>query len=653
MWNFDIGLSGLDAARKALDVIGNNISNAATEGYHRQKIDLSSQYARNEGGVLIGGGVQVEGITRMMDSFLELEILRQKSSLGQISQETETLSTIESAFGELTGTDGLNAAIETFFNSLNDLSAHPDQVTYQDQVLSSADAMAGRFRTLGDFLSNLETQIRLQAENIVDQVNTLAGRIAELNDSIQRIEMGGGKAGNLLDQRDQLISEVSELTGVQTQQRDFGVVDVDAGGVPIVMGATTIQLEVGLNEDGRLGITPVGASSFRTTVEGGQLGGLLALYNTTVDGIHGDLDDLALAIMRQVNQYHVGGVGSDGSFTELTGSGVTSGNLSDFDPPISDGSIFIRVINTATGVATRHEISVVASSDTLASIAADISAITGVNASIANSQLSIQAETGYKFDFLPAVLSSPTASTLTGTTPPTVSVSGIYTGTENQTYTFTAVGTGSVGNGTLQLEVRDDAGQLVDTVNVGSGYAAGDRIDIGNGIKIALSAGDLNDGDSFEVDAFGNTDTSGLLAAAGINTFFSGTDASNMSLSGNVADSPGRIATSLGADLNDGTNIQKLASLREMEISGLDSLTVGQFYRQFVSDIGQQLSIRQLSKSSAENLVQSLTNQQSEISGVDINDEAAQMIVFQQMFQASAKYLSTVQSTLTSLMELL
>jgi flagellar hook-associated protein 1 FlgK len=90
-----------------------------------------------------------------------------------------------------------------------------------------------------------------------------------------------------------------------------------------------------------------------------------------------------------------------------------------------------------------------------------------------------------------------------------------------------------------------------------------------------------------------------------------------------------------------------------MEIAGLDSLTASQFYNQFVTNIGQQLSIKQLSKSSAENLVQSLTNQQSEISGVDINDEAAQMLVFEQMFQASAKYLSTVQSTLSSLMDLI
>ena len=652
MSSFDIGLTGLNAAQKALDVIGNNVANTATEGYHRQTVSLTPAYLRLNNGVLMGGGVVVQGITRAIDIFLETEILRQQSSLSQVSQESTTLSSIEAAFGELMGNTGLNAAIDQFFNSLNDLSAHPDQDIYQNDVLSSADAMAGQLRTLGDFLSNLETQIKLQAENVVEQVNTLAGQIANLNDNIQRIEMSGGQTGNLLDQRDQLIKQVSELAGVQTQQRDYGVVDVDIGGVPIVMGSNTMQLEVGLNENGLLGITPAGAFTYQTTIDGGQLGGLLSLHNTSVSSIQSDLDTLAKAIIQQVNQYHVQGVGSDGSFTELTGKAMTSENISDFDPPVSNGSLFIRVTDTSTGEVTRHQIDIDPSTD-LSTVATAISAITGLNATVAGSRLSIQADTDYKFDFLPAVFSSPTASTFTAGSPPAVSVSGIYTGSENQTFTFTVVGSGSVGNGTLQLEVRDGDDNLVDTLNIGSGYAAGDRLDFGNGIKIAIGAGNLNADDSFAVDAFANTDTSGLLSAIGINTFFAGNNASNMSLASDIADTPGRIATAMGSDLTDNANAQRLASVGETEISGLNSLTAGQFYRQLVSGIGQQLSVKQTSQSNIETLVQSLYSQQSEISGVDTNDEAAQMLVFEQMFQAMAKYLSTVNSTLASLMDIL
>jgi flagellar hook-associated protein 1 FlgK len=652
MWNFETGLSGLDAARKALDVIGNNIANAATEGYHRQRIDLVPAYSRQEGGVLIGSGVEIQGVTRMLDRFLELEILRQNSVMGQVSQESEKLSTIESAFGELSGGTGLSASIDTFFNSLRDLSANPDQVIYQNEVLTAGEEMAGRFRTLGDFLDNLQNQIKLQAGGIVDEINALTTQIASLNDNIQRIEMSGAKANNLVDQRDQLISQLSQLAAVQTQERDFGVVDVEAGGIPVVTGAMTIQLEAGLNENGLLGITPAGVFNYQTTVEGGELGGLLALYNSTISGVQDDLDTLANAIMRQVNQYHSQGVGADGSFTELAGAIMTSENLSDIEPPLSDGSLFIRVIDAATGEVTRHQIDIDVSSDTLTTVAASISAITGLNASVSGGRLKIMADAGYEFDFLPAVLSEPTDTNFTATTQPSVSVSGIYTGDTNQTFTFTAVGSGSVGNGTLQLEVRDGDGNLVDTLNIGAGYAAGDLLDFDNGFKVAISAGDLNDGDTFEVDAFASTDTSGLLAATGINTFFAGTGAAGMRISDNVAESPGRIATALGGDFTDNANILRLVSIGSLEINELDSLTVGQFYRKLVTDIGQQLSIKDISKTNVENLMQTLNNRQSEISGVDINEEAAQMLVFEQMFQAMAKYLTTVNSTLTSIMNI-
>ena len=99
MANFNIGLTGLGAAQKALDVIGNNIANAATEGFHRQRIDLTPAYSSQHDTTLLGGGVNVKGITRMIDTLLEKEILRQQSVLEQVSQEFGTLRTIENTLG--------------------------------------------------------------------------------------------------------------------------------------------------------------------------------------------------------------------------------------------------------------------------------------------------------------------------------------------------------------------------------------------------------------------------------------------------------------------------------------------------------------------------------------------------------------------------
>ena len=125
MSNFDIGLSGLSAAQRALDTVANNIANAATEGYHRQRIDLTPAYASQSGTVAIGGGVEVAGVGRMINTLLEDEILRQQSSQEQVSRELITMKTIENALGELsTESGGLNAAIDNFFNAMQELSVY-------------------------------------------------------------------------------------------------------------------------------------------------------------------------------------------------------------------------------------------------------------------------------------------------------------------------------------------------------------------------------------------------------------------------------------------------------------------------------------------------------------------------------------------------
>ena len=184
-----------------------------------------------------------------------------------------------------------------------------------------------------------------------------------------------------------------------------------------------------------------------------------------------------------------------------------------------------------------------------------------MTASVASSKLRIQAQANYTFDFLPAVLPGPTASHLAAdqSSQPTISVSGIYTGTDNQTLNFTVLDSGSVGNGDLRIEVRNDADEVVTTLNVGAGYAAGTRIEVSDGIQVALGTGSLVAADTFAVDAFASTDTSGLWAALGINVFFTGGSAQTMQVHSDLTAHPGRIATAVGPELTDNTNVLRLA----------------------------------------------------------------------------------------------
>jgi flagellar hook-associated protein FlgK len=334
---------------------------------------------------------------------------------------------------------------------------------------------------------------------------------------------------------------------------------------------------------------------------------------------------------------------------------MTSTTLADFSPPVTDGNIYIRVTNTSTGAVTRSAIAVDASADSLGTLATAISAVTGVIASVNSSRLSISADANYTFDFLPAALPSPTAGTMTGSSPPTVTVSGIYTGTQNDTFRFAVSGAGTVGNGALQLQVIDNggAGSVIATLSVGNGYAAGEKLDIGNGIQIAVGAGDFGAGDNFDVDAFADTDTTGVLAGAGINTFFLGNSASDLAVSSATAAAPGRIATALGSDTTDNTNAVRMANIKDQTSSNLDSMTSQEFYRRLVTDIGTLMSSRKMREENIQILVHDLATQQSEMSGVDINDEAARMLLFEQMFKAMAKYLNTVQSSLSTVMDII
>ncbi len=668
MADFSIGLSGLNAIQKSLNIIGNNIANAASEGYHKQVVDLSPAYFSSQGSVIIGGGVTVQDVRRSIDTLLEQEIYRQQSVEGDLAQKQNTLQTIENAFGEFTTDEGgLGSAIDTFFSSLQDLTLHPNEQVWLNQFVSEANAMVSQFATLGKYLTDLQSQVRLESGNIVENINTVAGQIAELNDKIEGIELVDGNANAMCDQRDKLISDLSGLIGVETINRAHGVVDVIVGGIPLVVGSAASKLDLGLTDTGDLGITIQGGAMYSSDFEGGELGGLMSLSNDTISSIQEKLDLLASTIIKEVNSCHVQGVGVSGSFDNLIGWANTSGNLEDF-ADVTSGYVYMRVTNTTDGSITRTEIPVMqgTSSDSLTDIVDYINAnVSHVVASVNSSnQLSITADAGYEFDFLPAPFSEPLAAdtNFNGTTDPEITISGSYLGDSNDTLTFTVQGTGYIGNdSSLKLYVTNSSGDEIATLNIGTGYSPGDKIQIGNtGLYITMNSpttgadiADLVSGDSFNIDVFNSSDTSGLLSAVGLNTFFSGSSALDIAICQDIIDDPGRTATAIGVNMNDNDNITRMLNLQEGSISKLGNLNCGEFYRQLVTEIGQDLSIVEVQKENVEAMLLNLTNQQAEISGVDINEESAQLLVFQQMFQSIAKYMMTINETLNALMEII
>lgn len=569
MSSYDIGISGFNAAQRALEVVGNNIANAATEGYHRQELDLRSANEVFVGGLPIGQGVNVAGIYRVVDKLMDTEIINQESVYSQMSKELDVLKVIEGSLGELS-TEGLSTAMDNFYDSLHFLSADPNDANRQHSVVTSAESLTHQFRMLGTFLNNVQKDIHLETTSTVNQVNLVATQIANLNGEISSMGASGTNAINALDHRDQLVTKLSRLVGVTIHPRENNSIDISIGNMNLVSGSMATELELSLVNNGGssldFAIGPINSPVSATTILGGELGALLNLRNTLVKDIKGELDGLASAIITDMNVIQSQAVGSNGSFTSLTGWKMPD-NLSDFDTALGGTAaetVTIRVTHADNTVST-HTVTVDASAsttDTMTAVAAQFDAISGLDSSINSAgQLTITAtdaaDPNCKFDFLPV---SPATS----------------------------------------------------------------------------------------------TDSIGFLAAVGLNSFFSGSSSETIDVTSfiNSSGGIGNIGTSATTSMVDNTAIINMAKHGETASSAIGGYTPKGYYRQMATGVGSKISSTEMRVESTVSVIRSLTTQRDMISGVDMNDEASKMLLFERMFQGMAKYINTITKTMDSVMSL-
>jgi len=658
MSNYHIGISGLQIAQRAIDLVGTNIANAATEGYHRQELRMAPLVTAGSG-TAVGGGAEVAEVRRNLDTLLEREVFRHRPQAGDLAQQLQTLESIEAALGDV-DSEGLGKSLETFFNSLRELSAQPTSRALREQAVWAADALGGQFRSLSGMLDSLDENLLAQARQLVEKINGLAEEAADMNREIQAAEarsglpLGSSGAANLLrDRRDQIFLELAELADAQVEDHGsvLGALNLSAWGTPLVLGDRSSPLEVELTAGGQLGVSVKGSGFFATDVRGGRLGALVTLRNEVVPDLRNRLDTLARALVTHLNRLHLQGVGTAGGFAELAGWSMSDGALSDWDAGLTAGEFHIRVTDVASGQVTRHAVSLDPAIDTLADVAARLDALEHLSASVVGGALHIQAESGYRFDFLPALDSAPYTSNLTGTAQPVIA--GSYQGQDNQVYTCTVSGSGQVGLAeNLSLEVRNGAGELVTTLNVGLGYAAGDMLEAGDGIRLALGPGSLNDGEDFTIQALAESDPTGFLAAAGMNALFEGTSAGSLAVCPQLLDDSDLLATARNPGGTDNENVRRMAEVAEAKLAELGQTTPGEYHRRFVTGVGQSVANLRARQSGLDNILRQLQAQRERVSGVDINEEAARLLVFERMFQAVSQFIRVQDRSLGYLMEL-
>jgi flagellar hook-associated protein 1 FlgK len=302
----DVGRRGLMANRLAMNVTSHNIANATTPGYSRQRAELAATLPMmNAQGLFIGTGVSVEHVNRLRDKFADVQFRQASASLGSATLRHGALSRIEAALNE-PGDNGLQAAMNAFFNSFQELASHPEEAGPRSAVLRQGVRLAETFNRLSTDFTQQRTNLADDAANKVTSINMLTRQIADLNRQITQARGAGNEPGDLMDQRDAAIDQLSQLVNVSAAQDSNGSMIVSIGGMQVVGNGSSVTLQSSL-VGGTLQISTTGGLAIQVT--GGELGGMLEMHNTTIPGYLAQLDSLASAVIARVNAVHSAGYG--------------------------------------------------------------------------------------------------------------------------------------------------------------------------------------------------------------------------------------------------------------------------------------------------------------------------------------------------------
>ena len=770
-FGFDAGLRALQAARYGMQTAGNNVANANTAGYTRQRVDLAASYPVGSGMLQIGTGVDVRGITRLVDDGIERRLQLQMGMVGAAEVDVSRLRGIESILGDTEA--GLSGSLNDLFGALDQLRTDPANRSLRGGLVQAGVALSQEFRTVSSRLGELTGTTFDEVRGLVRVVNDRAGAVAALNQQIIAAEATGASANDLRDARAQQLKEIAKLVDVRALERDNGSLDLLVGGHQLVAGDRTTALAVGKAGDGGTKLL-VGKTDAGANLKGGRIGALLAQEITGVPGISSRIDDLARNTILEWNRVHTTGMPGSGPFRSLTsaygaqdldGDGRRGDELLaqaglPFD--VSKGELYVSVTNDGTGTFERTRIAIDPATMSLDDLAAAIDGIDNLTASVdPTGRLRISAANGYGFDFSSRLDATPDArGTMGGTQPvlgssatgpydladaafpmqfvvnsgttggtvsslvtlnvgdfrdvanataeelattinrqldpngaahavggrlvlqgaqggesavlslapvgpgnalaelglPTVTANGrAYTGATNRQFTFVPEGDGTIGmTQDLRMRVFDETGNLVTTLDVGNGYEPGEPIAVADGITVSFGAGVVSatQGQAFAVDALADSDSTDVLVGLGLNSFFLGSSAADMTVNPDITGNPERLAAGISAAASDAGNLSRLASLREVDLDALDGTSIEDFWSNLVGDVGFDVAAAQTTLGSQESLLAQLQAERESISGVNIDEEMVDLMRFQQSYEAAARFLSVAQEMTDTLINL-
>jgi flagellar hook-associated protein 1 len=558
--------SGLYASQLALQTTSNNVSNAGTPGYSRQRVDQVESLPEILPVGQLGTGTQVDTITRLRDLFADTQFRQANQTLGQRDTELATLEQIQGIFGE-PADSGLQASLSNFYSAAQDVANNPTDLTARTDLKESGVSLAGEFNSLQSNLTLLKRNTETQITSQVGEVNTLLQQIAGLNGQIQSVVVAGGSPNDLLDRRDLLTDNLSKLVAVTTIQRSDGTLSISllGGGGNLVETTTAAQLSAQLsptsdNYEIRNAGTP-------TTIAGGVLQGLLNSRNDPASYLkyaQGQLDTLARGVILETNRLQASGIGMQG-LTSLTSENAVS------DPTI---------------------------------------ALTAAGLPFTPQSGSFKA---FVYDASGATIASGTVTVTAGTT------------TLNDVQAALNGATGGV-----------------------SGLAASV---VGGRLTVSSTAA----GSTFAFAA----DSSDTLAALGLHSFFSGTDAASMAVSASVQADVQTISTATPdattGTFSPGDNSTALAMAQLPQALSMQggTATFNDFYAATIGEIGSRTQAATQLDDSQQAVVSTIDNQRQQVAGVSTDEEMTNLIQYQHTFEASARIITAVDSLLNTVVNVM
>ena len=317
-------MSGLSAAQSALNTTSNNISSYNVAGYTRQTTVLAAANSTLGAGGWVGNGVNVSSIQREYNAFITNQLRSAQSQSSGLSTRYDQVSKLDNMFASTT--NNISTTLQDFFSSLQTLVSNAEDPAARQTVLGKADGVVNQFKVADQYLRDQDKQINLSISSTVDQINNYTSQIASLNDKISRLTgVGAGASPNdLLDQRDQLVSDLNKLVGVEVNVQDGSTYNITmANGYTLVAGTKSNQLAA----------VPSSADPTRTTVAyvdnvagnveipeklltTGSLGGMLTFRSQDLDQTRNSLNQMALAFADAFNTVHKQGVDANGDTGE-------------------------------------------------------------------------------------------------------------------------------------------------------------------------------------------------------------------------------------------------------------------------------------------------------------------------------------------------